>query len=168
LTFGERLAADGQSHIRVLGDNVFGFETGIGATNDHDFNDVVVRVEPVVNMNQFVNALYRVDFGRAPDRAGFEGWVGQAVAQKWTPGNLVEKFAASSEYSADFPAAMRNDQFIAKLYQNAFNRVAGPQEQAVWVTALNHGMSRNDVVLSFATSDEMIGLVGSMPSALTA
>lgn len=168
LTFGERLAADGQSHIRVLGDNVFGFETGIGAANDHDFNDVVVRVEPVVNMNQFVNALYRVDFGRAPDRAGFEGWVGQAVAQKWTPGNLVEKFAASSEYSADFPAAMRNDQFIAKLYQNAFNRVAGPQEQAVWVTALNHGMSRNDVVLSFATSDEMIGLVGSMPSALTA
>ena len=168
LTFGERLAADGQSHVRVLGDNVFGFETGIGAANDHDFNDVVVRVEPVVNMNQFVNALYRVDFGRAPDRAGFEGWVGQAVAQKWTPGNLVEKFAASSEYSADFPAAMRNDQFIAQLYQNAFNRVAGPQEQAAWVAALNHGMSRNDVVLSFATSDEMIGLVGSMPSAMTA
>jgi pimeloyl-ACP methyl ester carboxylesterase len=164
LSFGEQLAVDGKSHVLVLGDNVFGFETGLAANNDFDFNDTIVRIEPVVNMSQFVAALYRVDFGRAPDEAGYAAWVSGAIEEQWTPQAIIEKFAASSEYIADFPITMSHDAFIAKLYLNAFNRAPDAEGRAGWVSALDHGMDRSEVILSFSTSDEMIALIGSLPA----
>jgi hypothetical protein len=120
--------------------NVFNTSGNVSATMPEEFAPQTGVTLYKTYYNVFVTALGRVE---------------QAT---------IEKFAASSEYIADFPITMSHDAFIAKLYLNAFNRAPDAEGRAGWVSALDHGMDRSEVILSFATSDEMIALIGSLPA----
>ena len=56
-TFGAA-NSDGVDHVRLLGDNTFGFEDLAGG-GDNDFNDVIVKVNLTVQVKQAIIAYFR-------------------------------------------------------------------------------------------------------------
>ena len=48
LTFGSSTASDGRHHVKLLGDNTFGFEDLLASQgSDWDFNDTKIKVSVV-------------------------------------------------------------------------------------------------------------------------
>ena len=44
-TFGASTASDGRQHVKLLGDNIFGFEDLLASQgSDWDFNDTIIKV----------------------------------------------------------------------------------------------------------------------------
>jgi hypothetical protein len=96
--------------------------------------------------------LYDTAFDRLPDLGGLSSWVSLLHT-----GNLTLQAVANSFYNSDEASALRglNDSdFINAIYNNALDRDAEAAGTASWLTQLNSGMSRADVMLAISSSDE--------------
>jgi hypothetical protein len=94
--------------------------------------------------------LYQAAFGRAPDVGGLDFFVkaGEPVAQ------VAKDFLNSSEWLATHAAGATDSAFIDQLYHQVLDRGADAGGQAYWLAQLNSGLSRGDMLLQLARSDE--------------
>lgn len=162
-TFGATSSLDARPHVQVIGDNLFGFETGVGAGNDSSYNDIIVQVSPDINIGKFISSLYDVAFDRKADTNGFAFWEQSAIDKRLNTISIVDAFMQSTEYLNVFGATVTNDDFVLKLYANSFNRLPSELEKGYWVNQLSHGMGRDVAIANFAASDEMMKIIGSTP-----
>uniref|UniRef100_UPI0028AB8991 DUF4214 domain-containing protein n=1 Tax=Massilia oculi TaxID=945844 RepID=UPI0028AB8991 len=103
--------------------------------------------------------MYEALFARGADEDGLNYWIGRYEAGASLQ-RLADAFLASGEADARYGDA-GDAQFVAMLYRSAFEREASADEQAFWVGHLASGaLDRGDVLLDFANSSEMVGLVG--------
>ena len=107
--------------------------------------------------------MYDVLFDRAPDQDGLNHWIG--VSEDGTAlARIADAFVAGSEFSA---GAMSNADFVAHLYQAGLERTGSPGEIAGWVGHIDSGaLSRGEVLLAIADSNEMVELVGMLSTSL--
>jgi Ca2+-binding RTX toxin-like protein len=103
--------------------------------------------------------LYQASFDRVPDTAGIGYWLAQLDGG--TPLNAIAGgFIGSNEFIALYGAEPTPEAYIARLYNNVLHR---PYEQAgfdYWLDAMKtHGLTRENVLLSFTDSPENIARV---------
>lgn len=109
----------------------------------------------VTNPNDAVAQVYRVfeaGLDRAPDPIGLNFW-----AERVSAGTPLNAFADAVAQSAEFQArygALDNTAFVQRLYQNVLGRTGEPGGVEAWVSALNAGSPRGDVLMGFANSAE--------------
>ncbi len=104
--------------------------------------------------------LYEVIFGREADIGGMKFWMEQVDAGKSIQ-EIANFFVASDEFQAMYSDSLSNEEFVARLYENSFNRSAEESGLAFWTGQLEEGkMSRGDVALFFADSQEAVTLMG--------
>lgn len=104
-----------------------------------------------------VFALYDAILGRAPDLLGFEDLT-HALQTGTSLHDLAQGMLASGEHTANFGRfdQLSDDAFIQQLYAVTQHRAADAAGLAHFESALAGGVSRADVAVSFAFSDEHI------------
>ena len=104
-------------------------------------------------------SLYYTTFNRAPDVAGLAFWAAALQAGS-TFIAISESFMASAEYQALYGGLVDNSDFIDQVYSNSFARAADAAGHANWLTELDQGMSRAELLGHFARSPELAALRG--------
>lgn len=125
-------------------------------------NKTTLEAAPNQTYSETVEAqaerLYDASFGRAPDPVGY-GNLTQGMLNGVTLQQAALGFVQSAEFSNRYGGAASNGTFVDALYQNALHRAADPGGRAQYLAALNSGMSRADLLVSFSESAEHVGNV---------
>lgn len=109
-------------------------------------------------VSKFVNRLYVNVFGREADSAGLYAWALALSMRTETAKSAAMNFFGSQEY------AMKNTSsatYVSDLYMVFMNRGADAQGLAAWAAAIDQGMSRTQVLESFAGSAEFAMIAAS-------
>lgn len=114
----------------------------IDGTDEFDVNSPAAQVM----------RLYQSALGRAPDPAGLAVWAYSLQAGR-SLDSIASGFLASAEFQARFGAG-DNGGFVTQLYQNVLGRAPDTAGYADWLGALNGGVTRSSVLLSFSESAE--------------
>ena len=97
--------------------------------------------------------LYRAAFDRTPDKAGVSFWI-KALDQGYSLHDVAQEFINSTEFTALYGVASTNAEFVTRLYINILDRVGDTEGFNYWVSALDGGYSRADVLANFSESAE--------------
>lgn len=106
-----------------------------------------------IDLRHPVIRLYFAYFGRVPDHAGMDYWVGQRAAGKkldW----MSSAFAASSEFQNTY-GALSNADFVDLVYENVLHRDPDAAGLAYWTAKLDaKTISRGRLMTQFSESNE--------------
>jgi len=101
-----------------------------------------------------VHRVFEAGLDRAPDPIGLNHWAQQV--QAGLPLNAVANGVAQSpEFQARY-GALDGPAFVQRLYENVLGRAGEPAGVESWVSALNNGATRGDVLVGFANSPENV------------
>jgi hypothetical protein len=135
---------------------------------------------PLPTVQQAIDGLYIVLYGRTADSLGYAAWAGflglsqrQIAAQQATAAqyqSLANAFITGepSYYNATYPATMTNTQFVNALYMNLGGALGDAAGALYWTSLLNAGQSRASVVAQFTESFQSIDLSSQAASGLSA
>ncbi len=96
--------------------------------------------------------MYQAALAREPDASGFQYWMSQ-VQNGMSVQDLAHDFMNSSEFQTKY-GQLTNQQFVDQLYQSVLNRAPDSAGEAYWTDQLNHGVTRDTVLIGFANSTE--------------
>lgn len=97
--------------------------------------------------------IYQAAFDRKPDLAGLGGWI--AELDKGTALQTVAKgFINSAEFQALYGSSPSNATFVDALYLNVLHRPGEKAGVDGWISSLNNGMSKEQVLVGFSESPE--------------
>ena len=119
-----------------------------------------VGVERPVALDGQIARLYRAYFLRAADTNGFLFWQSQRSAGLSLSG-VSNAFAASTEFQNTY-GPLNNGAFVDLVYSNVLGRPADSGGRAYWISQLNAGVSRGQVMTGFSESAEMINATGTV------
>jgi hypothetical protein len=97
--------------------------------------------------------LYFATFLRVPDYAGLVFNAGLVRAGTITPTQLADFFTVSPEFQATY-GSLNDTQFVTLLYNNVLGRAPDPAGLAGWVSLLQSGYTRGQVLIGFSDSVE--------------
>jgi len=103
----------------------------------------------------FVTRFYQLCLDRDPDAAGLEGWTNDLLDQIRTGADVAEGFIYSKEF---IEKNTTNSQYLEILYKAFFNRDADPAGWDIWLSELEGGRDRSEVLNGFIYSQEFADL----------
>jgi len=109
-------------------------------------------------ITNFVKRFYTVILGRTADSGGLADWTNRLSTGVATGSDIAKGFIFSLEYNLE---SKSNTQYLNDLYSAFFNRAADTGGFNGWMTELNAGTSRSDVLDGFLGSQEFINLTNS-------
>ena len=126
-----------------------GEEDNTGEENEDD--GMQDNLEVVDDVKDFVSRFYQLCLDRNPDEAGLEGWASDLMNQIKTGAEVAEGFIYSTEFLAKNTT---NAEFLRILYSAFFDRVADPAGRDVWMSELDNGKDRGEILDGFIYSQE--------------
>ena len=111
-----------------------------------------------VALDNFVKRFYSVILGRDADAGGLAYWTGLLSTGAGTGAEIAKGFIFSPEYNIE---SKTNTQYLNDLYSAFFDRAADTAGFDGWMTQLNSGTSRAEVLDGFLGSQEFINLTNS-------
>ena len=97
--------------------------------------------------------IYKAAFNRQPDAQGLGFWIEQ-LDNGVTLLEASEGFLTSQEFQQLYGVDPTDEQFIDLLYENVLQRPADQQGYDFWISAMNSGVSRAQVLADFSESAE--------------
>lgn len=140
---------DGMSRARV----VLGFSesaefTAASAAGAAGFSRTALQQD----WSDDVYRLYRAVLDRGPDLGGLLGWTAR-LAGEWSYLDAVRGFTGSAEFRSTY-GGLDDRAFVTLLYGNVLGRGPDALGLAGWLSRIDAGMSRAEVVQGFAQSAE--------------
>jgi uncharacterized protein YjdB len=130
-------------------------------------NDLAASQQPVMKnvfrssyektIQGFVTMFYNKVLGREPDAEGFNSWVVSLSGNTLSGAALVRGFIMSEENKSLYPE-QSDEQFLFSLYNLVFNREPDPDGLKSWMSNLERGMARDEVIGYFTSSNEFIDM----------
>lgn len=102
-------------------------------------------------VNSFVYRHYRGVLGRVPDYAGYMNWVNGLVSRRLSGADISIGFFMSPEYNS---TQVSNLFYVQNLYYTLFNRAPDDAGLSHWLSQINNGATRYDVLMGFVNSIE--------------
>lgn len=136
-------------------------DTGTGVThlNNIDrvlFDDGSVAYDTGAGQNAgAVARLYQAVFQRTGDQGGLGFWI-QQLDDGASLMSVAQAFIQSPEFINRFGEDISNSQYISSLYNDVLGRAADSDGALFWLTALQNGLSRADILISFSESEEHV------------
>jgi len=109
-------------------------------------------------LDNFVKRFYSVILGRDADQGGLKSWTDKLSTNEATGSDIAFGFILSAEYDM---ASKTDTEYINTLYSAFFNRTADEAGFNGWMTQLNGGTTREEVLDGFLHSQEFINLTNS-------
>nr|WP_229495978.1 FG-GAP-like repeat-containing protein [Massilia polaris] len=97
--------------------------------------------------------LYQAAFDRKPDAAGFGFWLTQ-MEKGASLQAVAGALASSPEFISLVGATASGEQFVTAMYANVLHRLPDKDGMAFWLSILDRGVARGDVLASFGESPE--------------
>jgi len=116
------------------------------------FTDSVIAFDLDGNAGK-VFRLYQAAFNRKPDASGLGFWI-TAMDNGTSLHTIANDFMASAEFVSLYGANPSNEAFVTSLYNNVLHRAPDQSGYNFWVTALNNGTPRANVLIDFSESAE--------------
>jgi hypothetical protein len=98
--------------------------------------------------------LYRAAFDRAPDAGGLGYWIRELDRGQEFGSVVAASFIASPEFAAKYGTNLSNAAFVNLIYQNVLDRAPDAGGGAYWLSELDRGLPRSNMLASFAVSPE--------------
>ncbi len=102
--------------------------------------------------------LYFAVLGRTPEIEGAQFWVNAYDSGTWTTRSIAAFFADSPEFRAVY-GDLNNADFVRVVYENVLNRPADQEGFNFWVSQVDGGMPRGEMVLLVSNAPEFINRV---------
>ncbi len=109
-------------------------------------------------LDAFVQRFYSVLLGRNAQSVEIKAWTDQLSTKKITGVDIAYGFINSAEYNL---SSKSNEAYINDLYAAFFDRQADAGGFENWLTKLNNGSSREEILDGFLHSQEFINLTNS-------
>ena len=103
----------------------------------------------------FVSRMYTVALGRNAESAGLSDWCNRLNSGQIDGAGIAQGFIGSPEFKN---RNLNNSDFLDVLYKTFFDRPADAQGKSDWLSKLNTGMSREEVLSGFVNSAEFSNL----------
>ncbi len=100
---------------------------------------------------QFVSRLYKLVMGREADKDGLYFWTLSLTVRSVSAESMAKDFFNSQEY---LMRGTDNTTYVTDLYKVFMNREPDGEGLATWVTSIEQGNSRENVLSQFAGSEE--------------
>ena len=140
-------SAYNETHPLLVSANMANTIATIYATN-RNLPPEMIRVQV---LNSFVERIYSTALGRTADTAGRDYWVNGIISGELS----ADDYAISILNSAEFQGRNLSDEaYVTALYKTFFDRNPDTAGLNNWVTALQSGASRADIVSAFTQSAE--------------
>ena len=101
-----------------------------------------------------VYRLYWATLDRAPDTAGFQGWV-EIIEGGSSLLDIIPGFVNSAEFQNVY-GSLEDEAFVELLYNNVLNRSSDAGGLQAWLDFIDGGGTRAEVVRGFSESPEFI------------
>ncbi|MBQ8189115.1 MAG: DUF4214 domain-containing protein [Lachnospiraceae bacterium] len=138
--------------ITIIGEyGGYYYDMGYG----HKLKVLVGKDDTTQKINEFVSRMYTVALNRDAETAGQLDWSNQLINQEIDGAGIANGFINSVEFKN---RNLSNSDFLDTLYQTFFNRAADEDGKNNWMTFLNNGGSRNEVLAGFVNSREFSNL----------
>jgi len=111
-----------------------------------------------------VARLFNAALGREPDQAGLNFWA-SAIKGGVSLTTLADGFLSSPEFAQRYGSNLSNDAFVTAVYKNTLGRTPDADGLGFWVSALNAGSSRGQVLRDFSESVENVQKTAGLVSA---
>lgn len=106
-----------------------------------------------------VYRLYQAAFARTPDEGGFIFWANATRTAGLGALDLAKAFRAADEFTVRYGRDLPDQQYVAKIYENALGRAPDQPGLDYWTELLRKQiLNRDQVLVEFAGSPENIGL----------
>jgi Domain of unknown function (DUF4214)/RTX calcium-binding nonapeptide repeat (4 copies) len=98
--------------------------------------------------------LYKAGLDRVPDQGGLDHWIGSLRAGV-SLSQVASGFADGPEFTARFGGpALSHAAYVDRLYQNVLGRAGEEGGRDYWITQLQAGLSRAEILVGFSESAE--------------
>lgn len=97
--------------------------------------------------------LYDTALARMPDAGGLTYWAEGLKSGQQTIASEAFAFVHTAEFQAK-TAGFSNAQFVDYMYQNTLDRAGDAGGRAYWTAQLDQGLTKADLLVHFAFSDE--------------
>ena len=173
-----------QTHVWNYGLNTWGWDVTLDPdSSDQSFTDLIVGIDFIsLNGQQSYNPLladltpntysiynkpsgensdqvyllYQTSFNRLPDVKGFDLWTNAVDKGVLSLTDVANAFVQSPEFTQSYGQNVSNSEFITELYENSFGRQPDIPGRNYWLSQMESGASKADVMLAFTYSSEMI------------
>ncbi len=107
------------------------------------------------NLQDFTKRFYKEILNRDAEAAGLNYWTDELTTGILAGADLAVSFIDSQEFQ---DRNLNNDQYLTVLYRAFFNRESDASGYNEWLSQLNNGTSRADILHGFLYSDEFSNL----------
>lgn len=104
-----------------------------------------------VNLTRYVSRLYTQALGRGFDADGLNHWCKTIQQNVKNPQQVAESFINSAEFQNK---NLSNEEYVKVLYRTFLGREYDASGLQHWISELNRGCSRQDILSRFANSQE--------------
>lgn len=118
------------------------------------FTDVTVALDTAGIAGEAYR-LYKAAFDRTPDLTGLGFWI-ENLDSGVSLLEAANGFINSAEFQADYGANPSDRDFVQLLYENVLDRQPDASGYEYWVSAMQNGLSRAQVLVEFSNSPENI------------
>lgn len=115
----------------------------------------IEAIKSQASAKDIIESFYVSVLERTPDQAGLEFWV-KALEEIGNKSSILKAFLASSEKEEE----TTHSDFINDLYAHLLNRHADDEGAEFWISQIEDGISRIEIIDAFLNSEEFISLVG--------
>ncbi|MBA7468440.1 hypothetical protein ES707_03690 [subsurface metagenome] len=112
---------------------------------------IEVSEEDIYKISEFVTHLYQNIYERAPDEGGLGYWVNRISSGGSTGAVISKNFITSDEF---IRKNVSDEKFINILFKTFYGREPDAVEYNYWLSELESGKSREELLSYFANSDE--------------
>ena len=106
-------------------------------------------------VKSFVERLYLTVLGREGEKKGINDWTNDLISRQKNGADVAGGFAMSREFKN---RNLSNDEFLKVLYKGFFDREPDVDGYNGWLSKLNSGTSREEVIAGFVNSAEFKNL----------
>lgn len=96
--------------------------------------------------------LYTSALDRLPDTSGLNNWIDR-FEQGMSTLEIADNFISSNEFQIKY-GDLNNTEFITELYENVLDRAPDTDGLQNWISELDSGRTKANVLLGFSDSDE--------------
>jgi len=131
----------------------------------YKFEDITIATDINGNAGKAYR-LYEAAFDRKPDASGLGFWI-KALDGGVSLQSVAQGFVGSKEFKGLYGEQISQAEFVGAVYNNVLGRAPDQAGADFWITALNNGASRAQVLMGFSESPEnQAGVIGAIQNGI--
>lgn len=117
------------------------------------FGQTVLVARSALDQTEAVGSMYDAMFNRAADATGLKSWTTSILDYGNSELAVARSMTRATEAGVN---EWTNAQFVTKMYENAMDRSPDAAGYSYWLSLLDGGLDRGDMLLSFIDTDEFV------------